>query len=96
MSAYRHNVYKDCFSKVVIAIIVTIAFYNKRTHKIRKTIDIVYYKDGNVMAYKNVVCKGKTHTIGHTCACVPKTTKMERLDENHMTKTTFSHLQDQI
>lgn len=55
--------------------IVTIAFYNKRTHKVRKTIDIVYDKDGNVVAYKTIVRKGKKHTIGTHVHKWPKNNK---------------------
>lgn len=67
--------------------IVTIAFYNKCTHKIRKTIDIVYDKDGNVMAYKNVVRKGKTHTVGTHVHLWPKSNKIGKAGRKSHDKT---------
>lgn len=47
--------------------IVAIAFYNGRTKKIVKSIDLVYDKAGNLVPFKQIKRKGKTHTIGtHT------------------------------
>lgn len=56
--------------------ITTIAFYNKRTHKVRKTIDIVYNKEGYVVAYKRIVRKGKVHTIGTHVHSWPRNNKV--------------------
>lgn len=44
--------------------IVAIAFYSGRTHKIVKSIDLVYDKSGNLIAFKKVKHKGKIKTIG--------------------------------
>lgn len=44
--------------------IVTIAFYSGRTHKIVKSIDLVYDKSGNLVPFKQVKRKGKIHKVG--------------------------------
>lgn len=44
--------------------IVAIAFYSGRTHKIIKSIDLVYDKSGNLVSFKQVIRKGKIHTTG--------------------------------
>ena len=47
--------------------IVAIAFYSGRTHKIVKSIDLVYDKSGNLVPFKQVKRKGKIHKVGtHT------------------------------
>ena len=47
--------------------IVAIAFYSGRTHKIVKSIDLVYDKSGNLVPFKEVKRKGKIHKVGtHT------------------------------
>ena len=47
--------------------IVAIAFYSGRTHKIVKSIDLVYDKSGNLVPFKQVKRKGKNHKVGtHT------------------------------
>lgn len=47
--------------------ITTIAFYNKRTHKIYKSIDLKYDKQGNLVPFSTVTRKGKLHTVGTHC-----------------------------
>lgn len=44
--------------------ITTIAFYDKRSHRIKKSIDLKYDKKGNLLEYKVVIRKGRKHTIG--------------------------------
>jgi hypothetical protein len=44
--------------------IVAIAFYSGRTHKIVKSIDLVYDKTGNLVPFKQVKRKGKIHKMG--------------------------------
>lgn len=45
--------------------ITTIAFYDKHSHRIKKSIDLQYdKKTGELLAYKVVIRKGKPHTIG--------------------------------
>lgn len=45
----------------------TIAFYSGRTHKIVKSIDLIYDKSGNLVPFKQVKRKGKIHKVGtHT------------------------------
>ncbi|UKK50578.1 hypothetical protein L6472_11210 [Prevotella sp. E13-17] len=47
--------------------IVAIAFYSGRTHKIVKSIDLVYDKSDNLVPFKVVKRKGKIHKVGtHT------------------------------
>lgn len=47
--------------------IVAIAFYSGRTHKIVKSIDLIYDKSGNLVPFKQVKRKGKIHKTGtHT------------------------------
>ena len=47
--------------------IVAIAFYSGRTHKIVKSIDLVYDNSGNLVPFKMVKRKGKIHKVGtHT------------------------------
>lgn len=47
--------------------IVAIAFYSGRTHKIVKSIDLVYDKSGNLIPFKQVKRKGIIHKEGtHT------------------------------
>lgn len=47
--------------------IVAIAFYSGRTHKIIKSIDLIYDKSGNLVPFKQVKRKGKIHKTGtHT------------------------------
>ena len=44
--------------------IVAIAFYSGRTHKIVKSIDLVYDNTGNLVPFKQVKRKGKIHKMG--------------------------------
>ena len=47
--------------------IVAIAFYSGRTHKIVKSIDLIYDKSGNLVPFKQVKRKGKIRKEGtHT------------------------------
>ena len=47
--------------------IVAIAFYNRHTHKIVKSIDLIYDKSGNLIPFKQVKRKGKIRIVGtHT------------------------------
>jgi len=47
--------------------IVAIAFYNRHTHKIEKSIDLIYDKTGNLIPFKQVKRKGKIRIVGtHT------------------------------
>ena len=41
-----------------------IAFYNEKTHKIKKSIDIEYNDDGSLKALRQFTHKGKTKTEG--------------------------------
>ena len=47
--------------------IVAIAFYSGRTHKIVKSIDLIFDKSGNLVPFKEIKRKGKVHKVGtHT------------------------------
>ena len=71
--------------------IVAIAFYSGRTHKIIKSIDLVFDKSGNYVPYKTVVRKGKKHTIGtHAHKWPGNTDKGNVGRKSHGKNNTFS------
>lgn len=44
--------------------ITHITFYNKKTHGIKKSIDIEYDADGNMIPFTTITKNGKTRTVG--------------------------------
>ena len=44
--------------------ITSITFYDKKTHGIKKSIDLKYDEDGNLLEYCTYTRKGKLHTAG--------------------------------
>jgi len=45
-------------------VITTIAFYDKRTHKIKSSIDLAYNKSGEYIPYSTEIVKGREKIFG--------------------------------